>query len=103
MGMPATRPIHPALHFEAGLVSVGILDSAGKPVLVTRLGTGKPARVWPTLNDDDNWQLGTRLLYPDPMTYTRFNGRWEQGDLDAFCADGQAPGFRSSWSEYARP
>jgi hypothetical protein len=90
---PTGQSLHPALHFEPGFTSVGILDAAGKPLLVTRLGEGKPTSASPAMTDDDDWRLGSRLIHPAPMPYARFNGRWAEADVKSFCADGVSAGF----------
>jgi hypothetical protein len=89
---PAT-PLHPTLHFEPRLTSVGVFDAAGKLALITCLPGELPAHVKPQLTSGGRWQAGGRPLHPAPALYARLNGRWDASDVAAFCKDGTAPSF----------
>src|SRR5215471_3430683 len=91
----ARTSFHPALHLESQLASVGLLDPAGKPMLIMRRPGELPQRVFPQPVPDDNGRVsvGGRLLHPNPVSYPPLTGRWPADDLAVFCEDGAAPSF----------
>ena len=85
--------IHPALHFEAELASVGIVDAAGKPVLVIRHAGQLPAIHAVKKRDDGRYIIEQRPLVPSPAQHGLLAGRWSAADVEAFIKDGTAPTF----------
>jgi len=85
--------LHPALHFESDLVSVGILDASGRVGFVSRRTGQLPAYVSPQAASGHKYQIEDRSVHPAPAPYSRLKGRWDPADLERFCKDGTSPTF----------
>src|SRR5262245_46173919 len=94
---PTNAPtrIHPALHFDPKheLATVGIVNAAGKPVLIMRRTGHLPVMHAIKNRSGGLYSVDQYVLSAAPTQLGFLAGRWGLADVIAFTKDGVAPTF----------